>query len=206
MSNQKYDFKGKVALVTGSSGQALGAQTAILLAKYGAKLTITGRNVENLQKVADEIEKVSGLKPLQIVGDLEDRVFVPTLVQETIKKYGQLDVLINNAGFWSADARVDNPGMLELFDKLINVNVRPALQLVQAAAPYLEKVKGSVVNISSMASLRPVSDLLECWNAGFCLLFYLDLLFCLSVFFYPFLSLSLSFSLSVCNEFSEFIV
>ena len=156
---QQYDFSGKVALVTGSSGAALGAQIAILFAQNGAQLTITGRNVDRLQLVANEIEKLSPTshRPLQLIGDLEDRTFVPTLVNETIRKYGRLDILINNAGFWSPDCRVDNVEMLDLFDKLINVNLRAPLQLVHAAAPYLEKVKGNVVNISSMASLRPVS-------------------------------------------------
>ena len=69
-NNRKYNFDGKVALVTGSSS-GIGEAIAIQLAQFGARVTITGRNQAALQKVADQIERESGgHKPVQVVGDL----------------------------------------------------------------------------------------------------------------------------------------
>lgn len=72
-----------------------GAATAIEFARSGAKLAITGRDSEALQKVATEIEKVSGTKPLQIVGDLEDQQFTKSLIEQVVAFYGKLDILVN---------------------------------------------------------------------------------------------------------------
>lgn len=78
-----------------SGGPGTGACTAISFARHGAKLAITGRKSDNLQKVATEIEKVSGTKPLQIVGDLEDQEFTKSLIEQVVAFYGKLDVLVN---------------------------------------------------------------------------------------------------------------
>ena len=66
---QKYDFSGKVSIVTGSSS-GIGQAIAIQLAQNGCQLAITGRDAQNLEEVSKEIEQISGNTPLQIVGDL----------------------------------------------------------------------------------------------------------------------------------------
>lgn len=176
-SSVQFNFQNKVVLVTGSGGSGTGAAIAISFAKSGAKVAITGRKAEPLQKVADEIEKVSGAKPLQIVGDLEDRAFTKSLLEQVIAFYSKLDILVsqltstwliifgnqsltikvNNAAQWSREGTLESPQLLDVFDKLMNINVRPAIQLTQLAVPYLEVTKGCVINMSSTAAHRPVS-------------------------------------------------
>lgn len=160
-SSVQFNFQNKVVLVTGSGGSGTGAAIAISFAKSGAKVAITGRKAEPLQKVADEIEKVSGAKPLQIVGDLEDRAFTKSLLEQVIAFYSKLDILVNNAAQWSREGTLESPQLLDVFDKLMNINVRPAIQLTQLAVPYLEVTKGCVINMSSTAAHRPR-------NLGYC--------------------------------------
>ena len=155
-STNKYDFTGKVALVTGSSS-GIGAAIAIQFAQYGAQLAITGRVAENLEKVAQQIGKVSGQKPLQVLGDLLDDSLAPKLVEQTIAQFGRLDILVNNAGGGNPNDGFDKPDILEAYDKVMALNVRSVLQLTQLSVPHLEKTKGNVINISSVSSIAPVS-------------------------------------------------
>src|SRR5690625_969846 len=155
-NNRKYNFEGKVALITGSSS-GIGAAVAIQLAQYGASVTITGRDATALQKVADQIAKVSSIKPVQVVGDLLDQSLAAKLIDETVAKFGRLDVLINNAGGGTPDGTLASPNLLQEFDNVVGLNVRSVLQLTQLAVPHLEKTKGNIVNISSIAGIRPVS-------------------------------------------------
>lgn len=150
----KYDFSGKVALISGSSS-GIGAAIALQLAQYNAQLTITGRDEKALEEVAKQIESISGKAPLQLVGDLLDSQFVPKLVTETITRFGRLDYLVNNAGAPSHDESFDTPKLMEVYDKVMALNVRAPLQLTQLACPFLEKSKGAIVNISSCASVLP---------------------------------------------------
>lgn len=159
---QKYDFSGKVALVTGSSS-GIGAAIALKFAQYGARVTITGRNKENLQKIADQLQSVSsqGHAPLQIIGDiLTDHDLPQQLVTQTVAHFGdgRLDFLVNNAGGGVAsDSLLNNrDNLLADWDKVLRLNVRGAVELIQLAMPHLGRSKGNVINISSGASLHPV--------------------------------------------------
>ena len=152
----KYDFSGKVALVTGSSS-GIGAAIAIQFAAYGAKVAITGRNAANLQKIADKIEQVSnGVKPLQIIGDLQDDSLPARLINETVAKYGRLDILVNNAGAGTPNGSLASENLLEEFDFVLKLNVRSVVELTQRAVPHLEKTKGNIINVSSIAGIQAV--------------------------------------------------
>jgi len=154
----KYDFVGKVALVTGSSS-GIGAAIAIQLAQFGANVTIHGRDAGNLAKIAEKIEKVSSgkVKPLQIVGDLQEESLAAKLIDQTVAHFGRLDFLVNNAGGTAPGDKLASAGLLAEFDFIFRVNVRAVVQLTQLAVPHLEKTKGSIVNISSVVSVKPVS-------------------------------------------------
>ena len=159
-TTKKYNFTGKVALVTGSSS-GIGAAIAVQLAKYGAQVTITGRNVADLEEVARTIEKVSsnGVSALALIGDLrQDDSFRAKLVNETVAKFGRLDLLVNNAAEPSL-AKLVTPGtaLLDEFDRIFKLNVRVPVELTQLALPHLEKTKGNIINISSVAAIKPVS-------------------------------------------------
>ena len=150
------EFAGKVVIVTGSS-VGIGAAIAEEFAKQGAKVTICGRNAEELQKVADNVKNLSKQEALQIIGDISDEAIQKRIIDETVAKFGKLDVLVNNAGMMVGTDHILLPQILETYDKVHNVNVRAPLALTHLAAPHLEKTKGNIINISSVASLHPVS-------------------------------------------------
>jgi len=87
-------FAGKVVLITGASS-GIGAATAVHFAQLGASLSITGRNKDNLNKVAKQCGQS---KPLIVTGELTNEEDVQNIIDSTIKHYGKLDILINNAG------------------------------------------------------------------------------------------------------------
>jgi len=154
LAGKKYDFTGKVALVTGSSS-GIGAAIAIQFAQNGARVTITGRDAKTLEEVAAKIQEVSGQPALQVLGDLLDATLAPKLVQQTVDKFGAIDFLVNNAGMGTPKEQFDAPDLMDQYDRVMGLNVRSVLQLTQLAVPYLEKTKGAIVNISSIAALHP---------------------------------------------------
>jgi len=155
------NFSGKVVLVTGSS-TGIGAGIVKLFSFLGAKVVVTGRNETNIKRVAEECHKLSpyGLKPLQVVADLAVEHDIIKLVNETIKEFGTFDVLVNNAGIWEFSSIKDNH-ILEQYDRAMQIDVRSALELIHLSIPYLEKSKGTIINISSISSLRPQSGFLS---------------------------------------------
>ena len=149
------DLNGKVALITGASS-GIGAATAILFARRGAKLSLTGRNEVNLQRVGDECVRVGPAdtkdRPLTVVAELSCEADVTNLVDATVKKFGRLDTLINNAGF--AEFGSIETTSLEQYDRVMAVNVRAAFQLTMLCVPHLIATRGNIVNVSSGAGTR----------------------------------------------------
>lgn len=86
MSTKRYDFSGRVMLVTGSNG--IGAAIALQFAQFGAQIVITGRNGVNLSKVAQKIKETSAVAPFEVVGDFLEESFAPKLVQSVFEKFG----------------------------------------------------------------------------------------------------------------------
>ncbi|XP_030847444.1 uncharacterized protein LOC585722 [Strongylocentrotus purpuratus] len=152
-------LKGKVALITGASS-GIGAEMARHFASLGCRLALTGRNMETLQEVTNECIR-RGLdknKILMIQADFELEADVKRTAEETIQKFNQIDVLVNNAGVLTAGS-VETVS-LESFDKIFAVNVRAPLQLTQLLAPQLIKTKGTVVNVSSVVGKVSMPDFL----------------------------------------------
>lgn len=149
-------FEGKVILVTGASS-GIGADIARHLATLGGKVAIIGRNEKRLNEVAQEIEKIRASAALAIVAD----VITDTerIINETIQHFGQLDVLVNNAGVLTQDT-VDTYTDDE-FNRIFDTNLRGVIKLTQLAVPHLEKTKGNVVNVSSVAGLNPIKGVLS---------------------------------------------
>ncbi|GMT32242.1 hypothetical protein PFISCL1PPCAC_23539, partial [Pristionchus fissidentatus] len=131
--------------------------TARMFAEKGAKLTITGRNAETL-KITKDLCLASGARKddiVAIIANLEDNETPAKIIDGTVKAFGGIDVLVNNAGMALNDSEgrthMDMP--VDNFDRTIQVNVRSILVLTQLAVPHLEKTKGAVVNVSSIAAL-----------------------------------------------------
>lgn len=151
-------FNGKVVLITGASS-GIGAGSAIYFARNGAHLALTGRNAENLEKTKTECEKVS-LKTTKILLIQADvTTDAEKIINNTIEKFNQLDVLVNNAGVFSWSHTIKNANLSD-YDWIMNTNVRAVYKLTSLAIPHLIKTKGNIVNVSSVAGFRCVRDAL----------------------------------------------
>uniref|UniRef100_A0A3Q2R053 Zgc:101858 n=1 Tax=Fundulus heteroclitus TaxID=8078 RepID=A0A3Q2R053_FUNHE len=139
---------GKVALITGASS-GIGAGTSVLFAKLGALLALNGRDVQNLQKVAQQCTECG---PLLVPGDLTDEDTVRKTVEQTLAHFGRLDVLVNSAGILAMGS-IETTDLAQ-YDKVMNVNVRSVYHLTQLCVPHLIKTKGSIVNVSSVNGQR----------------------------------------------------
>ena len=129
-------LEGKVAIVTGATS-GMGRATAVLFAKEGAKVVVTGRNEERAQAVVDEI-KGNGGEAIYVIVDASN--------VEDCK-----NILVNNAGMLSMSPLLEVS--IEEWNKVFAVNVTSALYLTQLCAPVMkEKGKGVIVNVASVAS------------------------------------------------------
>ncbi|CAG2179031.1 unnamed protein product [Oppiella nova] len=82
---------------------------------------------------------------------------VKNLVEKTITEFGKIDILVNNAGI-ALRAPLGDPKYIDIFDKVMNTNVRSIQVLTQLVVPYLEITKGNIINISSVLSMTPSSS------------------------------------------------
>lgn len=142
------NFAGKVVIVTGASS-GIGAATAVFLSKLGAKLSLIGRNVDNLQKVSNDCGKES---TLVVPADVTKESDVENIIKKTIEHYGQLDILVNNAGILESGT-IENTSLAQ-YDRLMNTNVRSIYHLTMLAVPHLLQTKGNIVNVSSVNGIR----------------------------------------------------
>jgi NAD(P)-dependent dehydrogenase (short-subunit alcohol dehydrogenase family) len=141
------NFAGKVVIITGASS-GIGAGAAEHLSKLGAKLVLTGRNEANLKET---VGKCKG-EVLPIVSDVNVEADRIKVVNETMRKFGKIDVLVNNAGLGEGGDLLTTS--MDQYDIVMNTNVRSVFHLTQLVTPHLIKSKGNIVNISSVAGLR----------------------------------------------------
>ncbi|CAG2104421.1 unnamed protein product [Medioppia subpectinata] len=149
-----YNFAGKVALITGSSS-GIGAATAILFAKSGANVVITGRNAERVSEVAKQCREVSpnGLKALEVVADVTSDKDLQRLVDTTIKTFGKIDVLVNNAGI-ARGSKLEDKDYIDVYKNIMKANLDSVVFLTHICVKHLEKTNGNIINISSIAGIQ----------------------------------------------------
>jgi len=143
-------FTGKVALITGASS-GIGQATALHFARSGAHLMLTGRNLESLESVKNEISK-EGLNCQIEPGDITAPEFRSKLIRSLQEGFGQLDILINIAGI-IASGTIENTKLKD-FDYMMDINLRTVFHLIQLSLPLLHSSKGNIVNVSSVTGLR----------------------------------------------------
>ncbi len=152
------EFKGKVALVTGSSG-GIGKEIAIALAKEGADLILASRNIPKLEAVRKEIERL-GQQARVIRCDVGDDNSVKEMRDQALRSFSNIDILINNAGVGVRGLPEDIS--LADWNYIINTNVMGYIRNVTAFMPhFLERGSGYIVNVSSIQALMYGSDILN---------------------------------------------
>lgn len=140
-------WDGKVALITGGSS-GLGRALAESFAQAGAHVVVSARSAEVLENVAAQLRQF-GAKALAIPADVTQQDQVDALVQQTIKHFGRLDVLVNNVGRSARAAVLDVTP--EDFQNLFDLNFLGAVRCTRAAAPHLLRSRGHLVNIGSLS-------------------------------------------------------
>jgi len=146
------DLKTKVVLITGSS-TGIGAAAARAFGANGARVAVHYNKSKNeAEKVAAGIEK-SGGKAFLVAGDVSGAMVCKDLVNKTVAHFGRIDVLINNAGGLIQRLPVESMTD-ELFDQVINLNVRSAMMCTSAAAVQMKKqgTGGAIINVTSIAA------------------------------------------------------
>ena len=141
-------IKDKVVIITGASS-GIGYATALSLAKEGAKLVVGARRTDRLESLVKAIEENNGEILAQKL-DVTKKSDCDDLVNSAIKKWGKVDVLVNNAGLmplsFVKNLKVDE------WDQMIDVNIKGVLYCTAAVLPHMRETKsGHIINISSVA-------------------------------------------------------
>jgi 3-oxoacyl-[acyl-carrier protein] reductase len=142
-------FSGKSAVITGG-GRGIGAAIARRLAEMGAACMITGRNLQRLEQTAAAISKNGG-QCEAVVADVTDYASVEGLAAQVKRKFGRLNILVNNAGIGGFGGPLHTMPV-EQWDPLMNTNLRGVFYTIRAFAPLMIAAGGGdIVNISSIA-------------------------------------------------------
>lgn len=147
---EMFSLKGKTAIVTGG-GRGLGEQIAEGFAEAGANVVVCSRKLEACIEVRNRLEAL-GVKSLALQCDVTNPQDVQKVVEETLKTFGKIDILVNNSGAtWGAPV-VDMP--FEAWEKVMSVNVNGTFLMSQAVGKVMiEQNAGKIINISSVAGL-----------------------------------------------------
>ncbi|HKX77375.1 MAG TPA: SDR family oxidoreductase [Novosphingobium sp.] len=153
------ELAGKVAIVTGG-GTGIGRATAIAFAQAGAKVVVTGRTLETLDAVAAELQEIGGADAgLAIQCDVSRREEVVNVVGETVRKYGRVDVLMNNAH----DFRDVYCSFMETTEEAIQRSFGSGFMgsfyFLQQCYPLLKEARGKVINMGSVAGVQGMENL-----------------------------------------------
>ncbi len=142
------DISGRTVIVTGS-GRGIGKVIAVLLAHEGAKVVVTARTESQIDEVRDEITS-AGSNAISVPADVTQPDSVKEMVHTTIREYGAVDVLINNAG--TGIRKLFTETSQEEFDRVMEANVKGVFLCSQEVLPHMiSKQDGIIINISSGA-------------------------------------------------------
>lgn len=146
---------GRATLQDGSCG-SIGYGIATAYAKEGANIVVTGRNVQKLTDAKAELEEKYGIRVLPVQADIcagaDNEATVAHVIDETVKTFGHIDVLINNAQASASGVTLADHTTTQ-FDLAIYSGLYAAFYYMKACYPYLKESKGSVINFASGAGL-----------------------------------------------------
>jgi NAD(P)-dependent dehydrogenase (short-subunit alcohol dehydrogenase family) len=145
-----FSLQGKTAIVTGG-GRGLGEQIADAYADAGANVVVCSRNLEACQQISDSL-KTKGVRSLALKCDVSNPEEIQFVVDETIKEFGRIDILVNNSGVsWGAPA-LEMPA--DKWDKVMNINLKAVFLFSQSVGKIMKKQRsGKIINIASIAGL-----------------------------------------------------
>ena len=150
-------LEGKVAVVTGGNA-GIGEAIAKRFADEGASVVVTGRRQQELDRVASVIRLNKG-KVLAVAGSVTDEVHVQDVVRRALDSFGKIDVLVNNAGIGEFGKRLHETDDI-VWAKVLDVNLSGVFRMTRAVIRQMQKQgRGSIINISSIASLVGLSGL-----------------------------------------------
>lgn len=150
------DIQDKVVIITGAS-EGIGRATAKRFAEAGAKLALVARSVDRLAELADELRE-RGCDAISAPSDVSDPAQLKRAVAETVRHFGRIDVLINNAG----QAAVGRIADLDLgdFRQIVDLNLFGSFIAMQSVIPIMqEHGEGLIINVSSMVSKMSIPAL-----------------------------------------------
>jgi gluconate 5-dehydrogenase len=149
--NELFNLENKTAIVTGG-GRGLGEQMANALGDAGANIVVCSRNLEACERVSSSLTG-RGIKSLAIECNITNEEDIQKVINETLGKFGSIDILINNSGTsWIAPV-LELPA--DKWDKVMNVNLKGMFLFSQAAAKVMQKQgSGKIINISSVTGMR----------------------------------------------------
>lgn len=145
-------MNGKTVFITGAA-RRLGKAIALAMAHAGANVAFTFHTSTNeAEKTLQEIE-ATGVQGFAFECDLRNAAGAADVVRNVVKKFGQIDLLINNAGVFEASKIEDIT--VEQWDQVFAVNVRAPFVVSQACIPSLRSVQGRIVNMGSLGGEKP---------------------------------------------------
>ncbi|ADB37732.1 SDR family oxidoreductase [Spirosoma linguale] len=143
-------MKDKLVLITGASS-GIGRALAFAFGREGAIVVICARKADALQLVSDELRQ-AGINTFSLTADVSIESDVKQLIDQTIARFGRLDILINNAGISMRSMLIDtDPAVIQ---KVMDINFMGTVYATRYALPYIQQTKGSIVGISSIAGYR----------------------------------------------------
>ena len=146
------DFKGKVVLVTGGTS-GIGEATVKEFAVKGAKVVFTGRNERRGNELSRQIAENGGGMADFVLCDFTEDKAIDSLKEYISSKYGQLDVLFNNAGIYPIEPSIEEYDRAT-FNELFNVNMTSTVMMTKAMLPFIKASHGSIIFVSSIAGLE----------------------------------------------------
>ncbi len=154
------ELRGATALVTGGNG-GLGQRICHALAKEGVNVAVMyAQSRDQAESVADELTSRHQINAAAFACDITDDAAVERVVGEVIRRFGRLDILVNDAAYNKAIPFTDLDSLtIEVWDKIIAVNLTGPLRLIKAVAPVMKaQGRGRIVNISSVSGVGPTGS------------------------------------------------
>jgi dehydrogenase/reductase SDR family protein 4 len=155
--HKSFDLTNKIAIVTGAS-KGIGKSIAYILGLHGAKLILCSRKLAAVEEVAAAFRN-EGIEATGIAAHMGDMQQIQELVRKTLDVYGGIDIIVNNAAINPVFGPIIQTDA-EVFDKIMNVNLKGPMELSKLAYPVMkERGGGSIINISSIEGITPAAGL-----------------------------------------------